>query len=147
MLSWLTKTLRSRAAIALAIAYALCVMAPPVALAFTDGAAAAHCLTEDHHAASHAHGQRDLHAHGATHVHAGGTAHQHTDEAVPTNDGSGKQAGHAAGCCGLFCFAAVAGDPGIVLGRPLPASPVPPAIDENPGGRGPDRLIRPPITL
>ena len=46
--SGLTRRLRRRGLL-IALTYLACVIAPPVSLAFTDGAVAAHCLTEEHH--------------------------------------------------------------------------------------------------
>src|SRR5262249_62378169 len=48
MLSVLTKTFRAKAAIVVAALYALCILAPAVAFAFSDNPAVAHCLTEGH---------------------------------------------------------------------------------------------------
>src|SRR5262249_19023228 len=65
MLSWLTKKLRTRAALVFAVLYASCVITPAIALAFTDKASAAHCLTDDHH------GTGAGHMHGSMHIHDG----------------------------------------------------------------------------
>jgi hypothetical protein len=147
MLGWLTKRLRVRAAIALAALYAACVMAPPLALAFADGAAAAHCLTDDHHAATHRHSTPDAHQHGGVHRHADGAVHKHADDAgTSMNGGEDEPTSTTGSCCGLFCFAATTGDlPEI--GQPVHASSVLPALDEHLAGRGPERINRPPITL
>ena len=59
MLTRLTRTFRIRAAITLAVAYALCVVAPSAALAFADGPSAAHCLT-DSMGPAHVHKQADV---------------------------------------------------------------------------------------
>src|SRR2546422_5457756 len=79
-MSALTKTLRVKAAIVLAVLYVLCILAPAVAFALSDNPAVAHCLTEGHvgvhdHGAQHEHG-------GKLHVHGDGTAHQHHDDGV-----------------------------------------------------------------
>src|SRR5260370_28132609 len=100
-MSALTKTaLRVKAAIVLAVLYALCILAPAVAFALSDNPAIAHCLTEGHvgvhdHGAKHGHG-------GKLHVHADGTAHQHHDDgAAPQPSGYDCNAALAT-CFGLF---------------------------------------------
>src|SRR5262249_56328723 len=104
-MSALTKALRVKAAIILAVLYALCILAPAVAFAFSDNPAVAHCLTEGHvgvrdHASKHDHG-------GNLHVHADGTAHQHHDEgAAPQPSGNDGKAAKAT-CCGLFSVVAI----------------------------------------
>ncbi len=136
MLTWLTKRLRVRTAAIVAAVYALCVVAPPVALAFTDGAVAAHCLTGNHHAPAKAH----VHADGSVHNHSGGD---------DTQDKSGDKTakGQAGSCCGLFCFAAMPADVGDVIAQPIPVAAPLPALQAGLSGRGPDRINRPPITL
>jgi hypothetical protein len=73
-MSALTKTLRVKAAIVLAVLYVLCILSPAVAFAFSDNPAIAHCLTEDH-VGVHDHGAKHEHG-GKLHVHADGSAHQ-----------------------------------------------------------------------
>jgi hypothetical protein len=150
MLTWLTRRWRIRAVTLIAALYAVCVIAPPVALAFTSGAVAAHCLTADHLAGVHVDAAAAKHDY-ATHDHA---KHQHADGAsFEHSDASGlpvdteKQAEHPGSCCGLFCFAAVTSEPFPAIGRPVVAAQVVPITDEGLTSRGPDRLIRPPISL
>ncbi len=147
MLIWLTKRLRFRAAIASAALYAVCVLAPPVGLAFANGAAAAHCLTDDHHAAAHKHATGDAHPHAGAHVHGDGTIHKHADDGTPIPGGEDDAANHPGACCGLFCFAAMTGDLPHIVAQPVHFSSVLPALDDHLAGRGPDRINRPPITL
>src|ERR1700730_9288747 len=141
-MSALTKTLRVKAAIVLAVLYALCVLAPAVAFAFSDDPAVAHCLTEGHvgvhdHSGKHAHG-------GKLHVHADGTAHQHHDDgAAPQPSGNGKAA--IATCCGLVRLAALPRGPVPRSGLDSLASVVLPVLGEALSGRGPERINRPPI--
>jgi hypothetical protein len=141
-MSALTKTLRVKAAIVLAMLYVLCILAPAVAFALSDNPAVAHCLTEGHvgvhdHGAQHEHG-------GKLHVHADGTTHQHHDDGTappPAADGKGP----IASCCGLFSVVAIAGElvPSFVFDSL--ASVVLPALGEALSGRGPERINRPPI--
>jgi hypothetical protein len=143
MLSILTKTFCAKAAIVVAALYALCILAPAVAFAFSDNPAVAHCLTEGH-VGVHDHGTN--HEHGGTlHVHADGSAHQHHDDGAapqPSRD-DGKAA--IASCCGLFSVVAIPGEPVPSFGLDSLASVVLPALGEALSGRGPERINRPPI--
>jgi hypothetical protein len=133
MLSRLNKSIRIRAAVALAVAYSFCVLAPAVALAFTDGDHAAHCLTDHHGMAADQHG-------GTAHMHADGQAHHHPDGA---SNADGKA--HPGNCCGLFCMTALAHDPQVPLLVLSHASAVPFPADMGLPSRGPDRINRPHI--
>jgi hypothetical protein len=139
MLSVPTKAFRIKAAIALAALYALCILAPSVAFAFSDNPGVAHCLTEGH-VGVHAHG-------GKTHVHADGTAHRHHDDGTSQKPSGDDGKGPPANCCGLFSVVAIPGEPGLALALSSPASALVPAAREALSGRGPDRLYRPPISL
>jgi hypothetical protein len=147
MLSALTRTFRVKAAIMLAALYALCVLAPAAAFAFSNNPAAAHCLTEGHvgvhNQAQHNQAQHN-HA-DQVHVHADGTAHQHHDHGTapqPSND-DGKSP--MATCCGLFSVVAIPGGPVPSLEFYSLASVVLPPPGEALSGRGPERINRPPI--
>jgi len=143
MLSVLTKTFRARAAIVVAVLYALCILAPAVAFALSDNPAIAHCLTEGH-VGVHDHGAKHEHS-GKLHVHADGTAHQHDDDGAapqPSRD-DGKAA--IATCCGLFSVVAIPGEPVPSFGLDSLASVVLPVLGEALSGRGPERINRPPI--
>jgi len=139
MLSRLTKAFRSKAAMALALLYALCVLAPPAAFAFSNNPDVAHCLTEDHVAVGiHDHGGKD-------HVHADGTAHRHHHDGGPHKTSGDDGKGQAANCCGLFFTVAIPGNPGLALELLSRASVVLPTLGDALSGRGPDRINRPPI--
>jgi hypothetical protein len=142
MLTWLTKRCRFRAAIACSAIYAICVVAPSMALAFADSAVAAHCLTEDSRSLAHMHAQGD--AGGVAHAHDDGTMHKHTADAAPALDDEGDQTKQAGSCCGFFCFVAVTGDLEVAVGQPLHVS-VLPVLSDHLDGRGPNRINRPPI--
>ena len=134
MRDWLTKGMRHRAATALVVLYALCVLAPAAAFAFGDGTKAAHCLTDDNH------GLVTSHTHGKPHVHDDGNAasHSHDGDEQQTNSGQ---------CCGLFCLSALAPSTDLPLAQPeLPV--LVPSLNAN-GllGHGPHRLDRPPDSL
>jgi hypothetical protein len=144
MLTWLTMRCRCRAAIALAAIYAVCVTAPSVALAFADGAVAAHCLSDDSDGLAHVHAQGSVS--GIVHTHDDGTVHEHAERTAPVVDGENEQTKQAGSCCGLFCFVAVTGDLDLAVGQPLHVS-VLPVLDERLDDRSPERINRPPIPL
>jgi hypothetical protein len=135
----LNKTFRIKAAIAVALIYAVCILVPSAAFALAAHDAAAHCLIEDHGFAAPAH-------HGvASHVHADGVTHHHPDGGTTHKQTNEDGKGHAANCCGLFSVVAISGEPGITLGT-LTLTSVPFAVlREALSGRGPDRINRPPI--
>ena len=145
MLTRLRKPFRLKAAITIAALYALCVLAPNVALAFGEGTA--HCLTEG--TAAHVHQAR---AEAPAHVHADGTTHHHGDAiahddhgSVPHKHSDSDGKNHSGTCCGLFCISAMPAAP--VASLPAP----PKAASHGFGhvyelaGRGPTRINRPPI--
>jgi hypothetical protein len=139
MLSGLTKRFRLRAAITVAVLYAVCVLAPHAALAFVHGPSALHCLNDQHGMAAH-------HDHGGTaHRHADGSVHHHGDHGSNQNHSDSDGKDHPANCCGLFCMSALAADDGFSIAAPLPVSSgfaTPPVYA---AGRAPDGLYRPPI--
>jgi hypothetical protein len=144
MLSLPTKSFRLKAAAAVAALYAFCILLPALAFTLADGRMAPPCLIDDlaaipvHSAAAHHHG-------GAPDAQA--AAHHHTGQpegakASGDPDGGKSRPGE---CCGLFPMVALAG----VL-RPAPApsrltSTIIPVLADALIGRGPDRIIRPPI--
>jgi hypothetical protein len=148
MFSVPTKGFRVKAAIVLAALYALCVLAPSAAFAFSGNPMIAHCLIEDHiAAAAHDHGA-SVHDHGGkVHVHADGTTHQHHDSGPVPKSQSGGGKADVATCCGLFSVVAIAGEPGLILEPTSHASVLLPPLRETLSGRGPERINRPPISL
>jgi hypothetical protein len=108
MLARFSRPFRIKVAIAIALVYSFCVLAPGSALAFVDPARAIDCLTDDL-------GATGVHEHPASaHVHADGVVHDHDH-----GDGTRKHSedhSHAGGCCGLLCMSALAGDPGVTFG-------------------------------
>ena len=166
MFRTLTRQMRRRIGRVVALAYLVCVVAPPVSLAFTDGAVAAHCLTDDHHAvaAVHDHADTAAHVHATSHDHAthdhathdhamaGHAGHDHATlaaerrpaEPQDTGKSSGKIVG---GCCGLFCLNAAVEDVSAAIGIAPRASILRPALEAPALGHEPDRIDRPPIVL
>jgi hypothetical protein len=162
MLAMRSKRSRWRAAAALAVLYAFCILIPHAALAFTH--AAAHCLTEPHlvaqqaaphpqqqqHATIQPHARAEAPSHaGHSHVQADGTVHTHpapraADDPAGT-DGAKHGAKHGETCCGLFCVTAIAEQPAVTLAVPPVAAPEPPALETALLGCAPARINRPPI--
>ena len=141
ILTSLNRALRRKAAIALAVLYALCVLMPAAAVALTS---AAHCLTGPQGAA-HVH-----QAASQAHVHSDGVAHAHADQPADHADGAPHEHSDAAGaqngnCCGLFCVSAIAHDAHPALGATIAAQRTVPARAYALPGRGPERINRPPI--
>jgi hypothetical protein len=149
MLTRLTRTIRLRAAITLVLAYALCVLAPPVALAFMNGAAVVHCLTARHAHRTAAVKTHDVDAHAqhtAAHDHGGAFAHQHDSH---HGSAAAQADGQAAGtnCCGIFCLSAMPMSPAPDVSPPARILSLVSAVGLGIAGRGPDRIDRPPIAL
>lgn len=146
MLRRFTKTARSWAATALALLYALCVLAPAVAFAAGDRSHAVHCLIEDHHAPGviHVHQHSDVN----THIHPDGAVHEHAKaphEHSKAPEDKGKNSD--AQCCGLAFTSAL---PAALSEVPVLVAPSACEIWENQqgvAGLAPDRLYRPPIVL
>ena len=131
MLTSLPKRARIRVAFVVAAVYALCVVSPALAIAFTDGTAAAHCFTDDHHGMS------------AQHVHD--DAHSHEKGVVNKSNEHEKQ--KSEDCCGLFCITAGVVPLGVELAEPNHGNPSTVVFDDAPGGRPGDRIDRPPRSL
>ena len=138
MLSWLVTRLRFYGAITLVALYTLGVIMLPVASAIPRGGTSSHCLTGDRHGVS------DV-QYGIDHsirTPGDGAVGKHTENSVDGDDG--KLRCHAGACCGLFCCAAIIGDSGATVVRPVHASLLFGALDERLDGRGPKRIGRPP---
>jgi hypothetical protein len=133
---------------------------PAMAFAFAGGEHVAHCLTDEPAAAAPVSAHR--HADGAMHRHADGTLHRHhgtadhdhgdhraapshaDDPAVPASP-AGDAQHHGTSCCGLFSVVAIADDLALGFGALALASPAVAPLPDALTGRGPDRIIRPPI--
>ena len=148
MLTRLTRITRLRAALTLALAYLLCVIGPPVALAFMDTGAAVHCLTARHEHRATAQSP-DVQAHArqaAAHGHDAAGAHRHDPgHDTGTSEPGGKVT--TVNCCGTFCVSAMPASPvpDVVPHAGIPAAVA--AVNHGIAGRGPDRIDRPPIVL
>jgi hypothetical protein len=145
---------RFAAALALAVFYALCILAPHAAVALGGDA---HCFN-DAPVAAHVHAAKakaEPHAHaGGMHQHGDGTVHRHSgssladsslaDNGLPQPSDTGDK-NHGATCCGLFCITAIALDVAVMLPPPPPVTLAALGRDEAHAGRGPVRINRPPI--
>lgn len=137
MLSTLIKTMRTKAAIFLAVLYALTVIAPHAAMAFGSPQSSAHCLTV---------ASANAHDHGQTkHKHADGVEHTHAAPQADSQKNSSDEKGPAAACCGLFSSSILLTEtrdltPGAVTEFSF-AVPMFDAVE----GQGPARINRPPI--
>jgi hypothetical protein len=128
MLGWLTSQWRRRVASLLVVLYALCLAAPTAFLAFSDGSAPAHCLTDDHHGI------------GTNHVHQDGSSHHHSS----TGDDDRGQPGK---CCGLFCLSALAPADDFAARQHPPVAHPTSLFAASLSGRTSDRIDRPPRSL
>jgi hypothetical protein len=127
----LPKRARIRVALVVAAVYAMCVVSPALAIAFTDGTVAAHCFTDEHHEMS------------AQHVH--GDVHSHDKGPMGTSNDHEKQ--KSEDCCGLFCITVGAVPLSVELTQPDRGNAVTVVFDDAPGGRPGDRIDRPPRSL
>jgi hypothetical protein len=139
MLLVFKRTFRIKAAIAATLLYAVCVLAPSAALAFSPQAA--HCLTETQGAA---HVHRDA-AQATPHIHADGTDHAHADSSGAQDPSHTDDKARSGNCCGLFCVSALASEPAAALLAPPTCALDGPTLTFRLDGHEPGRLHRPPI--
>jgi hypothetical protein len=149
MVSLPTKSFRVKAAVALAALYVFCILLPSFAFALADGRMAPPCLMDDLAALSmHDHAAMPHHA-SAQDAHAGAMTHHHANDGhsagakAPEDPDGGKS--RPGECCGLFPMVALAGALRPALAPSRLTSTVIPAMADALVGRGPDRIIRPPI--
>jgi hypothetical protein len=137
---------RWRVAAIFASAYLLCVLAPPIALAFAASAGALHCLTARHEhrlpvAAADKAGTPHSHEAHAHHDAAGQQDHRSHDTGAPPAGGMDA----AFDCCGYLCLSAIPAGP-VQCGVPQERMLATEAHGgESIAGRSPDRIDRPPI--
>jgi hypothetical protein len=146
-----------RIAAAAALVYLASVIAPSLALAFSNGAISTFCFDEiaQQVAAVRVQGpQPQVHAH----IHADGTVHYHADHAnkraeqpaehhhgepgTPHHDDS-----HDANCCGAYGFTAVLPLSNALVERPRLVLDRNPILSDGGVGCGPVLIDRPPILL
>ena len=137
--------MRSRAAVALAALYAICVLVPSAAIAV---GSSGHCLTDDRPAAHVHKAKADVtaHTHGDGTVHHGGQPAAHDqDESAPQKHSTTGGKDESGNCCGLFCISAIGTERGPRLLAPLSFAADLPALADALTGRDPGLLHRPPI--
>ena len=133
----LTRVMRLRSAVFLAVLYLICVLGPSAAFAFGNGSRAAHCLT-DTNVAAHVHKKGDSNSHSHDH----GTAADHQ----PSERGDDGVAADQP-CCALFCVSSLpitligVSDPELPTAQPISL------IAQGVQGNKPGCLDRPPISL
>jgi len=135
MLIRVTKAIRIRAALVLAILFGVCAISPSLALAFSDSSSATHCLTDGHHGTA----KSQKHDHGAGEV----ASHSHSGEGQADADQSGDVA--PGNCCGVFCLTALSASIDHSFAPQVNASTPYPALQDAVVGSGPGRINRPPI--
>ncbi len=150
----LTKNLRRRAAIVIAVAYAFCVLAPAGALAVVSSPTVFHCIGELNAMAAPGLQQTATHVHddGTSHHRHGygahdrsGSADHHADVGDKTHDNKTRDnKDHGGTCCGLFCVSALAHDSGLTFGVSTPTTSATATMVNGLTGRAPAPLHRPP---
>jgi len=130
MLMRLTRAKRLKAGWLFALVYMLCVLAPGISFAFSDGLRAAACLTDENHGLGVVHELSEAsaqHAHKGDYVHEHSTGHAHdshkdiayaADEAPAPANGPHKTSG--AQCCGAVCLSAL---PATIVDIVKPSAP------------------------
>jgi hypothetical protein len=135
----LTRKLRTRTALLIALVYAFCVLAPAATLALTDSPSVFHCLPKIETSAIPAeHGS-------AAHMHADNTVHEHTPSNAADHHADKNGKADAGTCCGLFCISGLAHNIVVTLGPSEPASSSVQMPVKDLTGRAPHPLHRPPI--
>lgn len=137
MLLQVTKAIRIRAALVLAILFGVCIIAPSLGFAFADSRATAHCLTDNHHGTAKS--QKTSH----DHDHGQAESHNHSDLSQLDTDQTDNAA--PGSCCGLFCLTALSAAHSPAFGPQLNASSPYPALQDAVTGGQPGRINRPPI--
>jgi hypothetical protein len=127
MLALLTSKWRLRAGAILVALYALCLVAPVAAFAFSDGSMLAHCLGDEPHSMAMA----------KDHSHHDGVGHQ------PAKSGHDDR-GYPDKCCGLFCVTAIAPPMDVFNVQQVRFMHLASLPTESLTGLGFDRIDRPP---
>ena len=134
---WLTKVHRWRAAMIVAVVYAICVLTPTAAMAFGDSTHAAHCVAENHDAI----GKRSQH--GTGEISTAHNAHVHDSDINDKHPKSDTGAPSKGDCCGLMCLFAMPG--GTTAEANFVGSPsLLPSVKSSIDGVGPGLLFKPP---
>lgn len=142
----MTKAIRTRAAIFLAVFYASVMLAPAAALAL-DAVKVLHCVNDvsAKMPAAHDHDAAAAHDHGQ----AASPGHEHATGVVAAHDHVGKNADRDSSsppiaCCGLFSIAGMAADERLRLGIAPRVTSLMPLAGERRDGEGPGNITKPP---
>ncbi|WP_108521030.1 hypothetical protein [Bradyrhizobium algeriense] len=148
----LTRAKRLKAGWLLALVYMLCVLAPGISFAFSDGLrATAHGLGVVHvhelseASAQHAHQGGHVHEHSASHAHDGHKDVAYVADEAPAPS-SGPHQTSGAQCCGVVCLS---GLPATIVDIVKPSAPTSICASENYRSavdNAPPRHYRPPIS-
>lgn len=148
MLRSLTKVSRRTAGWTLALVYALCVLAPSLALAFPDGGQAAPCVLDE----SYVPGAVHIHAAGSTHIdssaqgaHLASGADHGLGSGTKRDRSPGKAQTKGLACCGLISAPALPAQFVQVVEPSSLASRCLPAACFRSADNAPARHYRPPI--
>ena len=128
MLMQLTRGFRLKAASALVVLYAICLLAPTAAFALSPSPRQAHCLTQADHGLAKAHVHHDV------------AEHEHPQKTDDEKD-------QLKNCCGLFCLTALTPAIDLAIGQSPVGSAVVAALEAAAARGAPGRLDRPPISL
>jgi hypothetical protein len=139
MFRWVNHNLRVRGAIWLVAIYAFCVVAPPAALAVTNGVLSPHCISKDRSQDHSMHSE---------------TLEMDDVEVVSNNEadtplGVKHKGKHSKSkiCCGMLCISAIALETGTLFPRLLVFSSIYLSLDRYLIGVETSLLNRPPIAL
>ena len=139
MLRWVNHNLRIKGAIWLVAIYAFCVVAPPAALAVTNGALSPHCISKDR-----------------SHDHSMQSDSQTIDEVVNVSNEEAEvpldvqhKGKHSKSkiCCGMLCISAIASESATLFPRRLVSGSISLSLDRYLVGVEGNLLNRPPIAL
>lgn len=139
MFRWLNHSLRVRGAIFLVAVYAACVVAPPAAMAVSNGALSPHCISKDR-----------------SHDHSMQSGSQAMDDVVSVSSEENEvpldvqhKGKHSKSkiCCGMLCISAMASETATLFPRLFVSSSISLSLDQYLVGVEGNLLNRPPIAL
>jgi hypothetical protein len=137
MFRWVNHNLRVRGAIWLVAIYAFCVVAPPAALAVTNGVLSPHCISKD---------RSDDHS---MHANSGvmGEVANAADEHVEIPFGVQHKGKHSKSkiCCGMLCISAIVAEVSTLFPRHFVSSAIISSLDRYLVGVEVSLLNPPPI--
>jgi hypothetical protein len=132
--------MRSRVAMLMVALYAVCVAAPPAALALSGGAFSSHCISKE------SKGAAILHHHDDTDLSEENNQVAHHDEGTEEHGNSTKHK-QSKICCGISCMSAIPSNFHVATLGELIVVKLHPSDQRIIVGLQPDFLNRPPIAL